>query len=286
MQSENIRVHNLDEQIVEAKAEINSLKRENVSARSEIDTLRSEILSLNKSKEDLKNRFDQSWKRYEAIISELKANIQNREDMIQNFRNKSIRAEELALSLGEEIKKGKSSQNKLQELLSELKQTEDQLKTKIYQLQSEYDEMVSEFKNEVDKREVTIQKLEEKLSITFVDRILFDTGKSTISPQGKKVLNKVGTVLKNVQNRKIRVIGHTDNIPIVREYRHIFPTNLELSAARAAAVVRYFQYKNGLAPIDLEVVGRSFYDAVASNDNQEGRLKNRRVNIVIAPKLK
>jgi chemotaxis protein MotB len=195
------------------------------------------------------------------------------------------RAEELAISLGEETKKGQSRQNKLRELLSELKQKEDQHKTKIYQLQSEYTEMVSELKNEIDTREVTIQKLEEKLSITFVDRILFDKGKSTVSPQGRRVLNKVGTVLKNVQNRKIRVIGHTDNIPIERKYQHIFPTNWELSAARAAAVVRYFQYKIGLDPINLEVVGRSFYDAVAGNDTQEERSKNRRVNIVIAPKL-
>ena len=191
----------------------------------------------------------------------------------------------MAISLGKEIQTGQNSQEKLKALLSELEQKEGQLKTKINRLESEYTDMISGLKHEIDQKEVTIQKLEEKLSITFLDRILFDSGKWTVSRHGKEVLNKVGTVLKNVRNRKIRIIGHTDNVPIERAYRHIFPTNWELSASRAAVVVRYFQYKIGIDPSDLEAVGRSYYDSVAGNDTEEGRSKNRRVNIVIAPKL-
>jgi len=265
--------------------EVLSLKEQVLSKESKAEAFQNDIIQLQKEKDKLEADNENQKLGNRELISKLQEEIKNQEHMIQKFRNQLNRAEELAISLGEESKKGQSRQNKLRELLSELKQKEDQHKTKIYQLQSEYTAMVSELKNEIDTREVTIQKLEEKLSITFVDRILFDTGKSTISPQGRKVLNKVGTVLKNVQNRKIRVIGHTDNIPIERKYQHIFPTNWELSAARSAAVVRYFQYKIGLDPINLEVVGRSFYDAVAGNDTQEERSKNRRVNIVIAPKL-
>ena len=81
------------------------------------------------------------------------------------------------------------------------------------------------------------------------------------------------------------VVGHTDNVPITSEYRSKFPTNWELSAARAAQVVRYFQRVNGLDPKNMEAVGRSFYDPVADNDSKEGRAQNRRVNIIIAPRL-
>jgi len=140
-------------------------------------------------------------------------------------------------------------------------------------------------KEQVQKQEVTIKEIREGLSVTLVDRILFDSGKATLKPGGEKVLGKIGETLKNIQDKRIRVIGHTDNVSIRQDFRYKFPTNWELSAARAATVVRYFQEKSGLKPEDLEAVGRSFFQPVASNDAKEGRDQNRRVEIIIAPKL-
>jgi chemotaxis protein MotB len=135
-------------------------------------------------------------------------------------------------------------------------------------------------------QEVTIKTFKQEITLTFVDRVLFDFGKATISPKGRAVLEKVGDVLKDVHDRRIRVIGHTDNIPIQLQYREKFPSNWELSAARAAAIVRYFIRKNEMNPTVLEAVGRSYYDPVASNETEEGRAQNRRVEILIAPVLK
>jgi len=81
------------------------------------------------------------------------------------------------------------------------------------------------------------------------------------------------------------VTGHTDPIPIRPEFMVKFPSNWELSAARAASVVRYFQEKIELDPKEMEAVGRSFYHPEASNDTKEGRAKNRRVEILIAPQM-
>ena len=118
----------------------------------------------------------------------------------------------------------------------------------------------------------------------LVDRILFKTGKATITSEGAKVLRKVGKTLKNVKDKKIRVVGHTDNVKIISKNRYYkYPSNWELSAARAARVIRFFQHKVGLDPTKMEAVGRSFYDPIASNDTPEGRAQNRRVNIIIAP---
>lgn len=153
------------------------------------------------------------------------------------------------------------------------------------QLQSTHNAIVLELKNQIQNKEVTISELEDKLSITFVDRVLFHFGKATITPEGGELLTKVGNILKNVQNRRIRVIGHTDNIPIMDAYRYKFPSNWELSAARAASVVRHFQKEIGLNPKNLEAVGRSFYDPIASNETEKGRAKNRRVKIIIAPQI-
>jgi chemotaxis protein MotB len=151
-------------------------------------------------------------------------------------------------------------------------------------LKSTYETLISDLKKQIENKEVTIKTLEEKISVSFVNRILFDFGKTTIAPEGRKILAKVGDILKNVQNRKIRVIGHTDNIHISKDFQNKFPSNWELSAARASAVIRYFQTNKEIDPRNMEAMGRAFYEPIASNETEEGRSQNRRVEIIIAPK--
>jgi chemotaxis protein MotB len=153
------------------------------------------------------------------------------------------------------------------------------------QMRSTHEKLVSDLKDQIQKQEVTIKESQESLSLNFVDRILFEFGKADLTPEGEKILKKVGEALKNITGKKIRVTGHTDPIPIRPEFMNKFPSNWELSAARAASVVRYFQEKTGLDPKDMEAIGRSFYQPEASNETKEGRARNRRVEILIAPQL-
>jgi chemotaxis protein MotB len=153
------------------------------------------------------------------------------------------------------------------------------------QMKSTHDTLVSELKDQIQKQEVTIKEFQESLSLNFVDRILFEFGKADLTPEGEKVLKKVGEALKNIKGKKIRVTGHTDNVPIRPDFMYKFPSNWELSSARAASVVRYFQEKIGLDPEEMEAVGRSFYQPEAGNDTKEGRARNRRVEILIAPQM-
>jgi chemotaxis protein MotB len=155
----------------------------------------------------------------------------------------------------------------------------------VKQMKSTHDQLISELKDQIQKQEVTIKESQESLSLNFVDRILFEFGKADLTPEGEKVLQKVGEALKNITGKKIRVTGHTDNVPIRPDFVYKFPSNWELSAARAASVVRYFQEKTGLDPKDMEAIGRSFYQPEASNETKEGRARNRRVEILIAPQL-
>ena len=128
------------------------------------------------------------------------------------------------------------------------------------------------------------QLTEIKVGTTFeLKNIVFDFGKARISRDGRKVLAKVGEAMAGTQDMQIRVIGHTDNVPIRRAYRAKFPSNWELSVTRAAAVARYLQHKSKIDPGRLEAVGRSFYAPLASNDTKEGRAQNRRVEIILTP---
>jgi chemotaxis protein MotB len=176
----------------------------------------------------------------------------------------------------QECQKKLSEQDKKVAALSE-----NQMK----QVKSTYEELVSTLKDQITKQEVTIKDFEEAVSLTFIDRILFEFGKATLTPEGEKILEKVGMAVKNVTEKRIRVTGHADNVPIDPDYKYLFPTNWELSGARAASVVRYFQQKAGVDPKDMEAVGRSFYQPVASNETKEGRAQNRRVEIFIAPRM-
>ena len=153
------------------------------------------------------------------------------------------------------------------------------------QMKTTYEELISGLKDQIQNKEVTIKEFKDALSLNFVDRILFEFGKADLTPEGKKILEKVGEALKNIKGKKIRVTGHTDNVPIRRDYEFRFPSNWELSAARAASVVRYFQDNTGLDPADMEAIGRSFYQPVASNDTDADRAQNRRVEIFIAPQM-
>jgi len=169
----------------------------------------------------------------------------------------------------------------MEKALQECKKAESQA----VQMKPTMEALVASLKEQIQKQEVTIKEFQKGLSVSLVDRILFDFGKATLTPEGEKVLKKVGEALKPIKDQKIRIIGHADNRPILREYQHIFPSNWELSAARAATVVRYFQEKGGLDPLMMEAVGRSFYEPVASQDTEKGRAQNRRVEIFIAPKM-
>ena len=238
------------------------------------------LSELKEKLQQLERKFEEEKKSKGA----LKTQLSSKDAMVIGLQKTLKSSQSYIPYLEKEIAKGKRDLEELYRRISELQGEKDRLKSKIGQLQSTYTAFVSELKNQIQNKEVTIKALEDKLSITFVDRILFESGKATITPEGKKILTKVGEILKNVQGRQIRVIGHTDNISIMPEYRYKFPSNWELSAARAAAVVRHFQKKVGLDPRNLEAAGHSFYKPIASNETEEGRAQNRRVNIIVAPK--
>jgi len=117
------------------------------------------------------------------------------------------------------------------------------------------------------------------------DKILFPSGKVKITPDGLKILERVGNVLKNTQDKIIRVEGHTDNVPIHSRLKIKFPTNWELSTARATNVVRFLQEKSGIEAKRLHAVGMSEYHPVASNETMAGRSQNRRIEIALLPEL-
>ena len=123
----------------------------------------------------------------------------------------------------------------------------------------------------------SLENVERGVVIHFTDRVLFDLGKAELKPEAKEVLQLVAQELKAWPNH-IRVEGHTDNLPIRTAP---YPSNWELSTARATEVLRYLIDVGGLAPERMSAAGYGEYRPIAPNDSEEGRAKNRRVDIVL-----
>jgi len=156
---------------------------------------------------------------------------------------------------------------------------EDELR----RLRGTYDSLVKDLESEIAKGEIKVKQIRDRLTVQLVEKILFDSGKADIKPQGKAVLDKVGSVLSNITDKQIRIEGYTDSMPIGAALRGKIPTNWELSTQRATIVLRYLQDKAGVDGKYLSAVGYGPHRPVAANDTEDGRAENRRIEIVLTP---
>lgn len=145
-------------------------------------------------------------------------------------------------------------------------------------------ELSKSLQAEIERGDITIKQVRDRLTINMVEKVLFNSGQAQVKPAGLNVLTQVSDVLKNVTDKQIRIEGHTDNVPIGVKIRDKFPTNWELSTARATTVVRFFIDRGGVSRESLEAVGFADTRPMASNDTEAGRTENRRIEIVLYPK--
>jgi chemotaxis protein MotB len=169
------------------------------------------------------------------------------------------------------------------ELADKIADISKEKEAEIARLKGTYDELVTGMKQEIAEGQIKITRMADRLSVSMVDKILFPSGEADITPAGLKILERVGKVLKNTKNRIIRVEGHTDNVSIKPLLQKQFPTNWELSAARATNVTRFLQEKVGVDPKRLQAIGMSEYHPVASNATAAGQSLNRRIEINLMP---
>ncbi len=202
--------------------------------------------------------------------------------------------EKLEAEKNKEIGTLKSEQEELQKKRSELQeqikalesqraaleQEKTQLLASSQQNQAQYDALVRNLTDEVQKGELQVKQFKNMLTVDVAEQLFFDSGFADLKDSGKAVLKKVGDTLKGYDDKVIRVIGHTDNVPIAKNLQKAFPSNWELSVARATTVVRYLQ-EVGVPAERMIASGRAEYAPVASNSTPQGRKKNRRIEITL-----
>jgi chemotaxis protein MotB len=254
-----------------------------------------------KEASDLTGKLQELQQKYADLSrenAELKARVQKLSGDLSTANGERERLIESGKLLAESLKSTADEKNRkiaeLSQRVNDLEKDNATLKEQIAGLRKAkeeevqktsktYEEMLEKMKNEISKGQVTISELKGKLTVNMLNAILFDSGKAEVKPQGVAVLQKVVDILKNVTDKAIRIEGHTDNVVIAGELTRKYPTNWELSAARAINVARYLQ-QQGIDPTLLSAVAYGEYKPVASNDTEEGRAKNRRIEIILVPK--
>jgi chemotaxis protein MotB len=261
--------------------ESEDLSTELLAARSQNAKLEREKERLEGDKTELKLKV----LTLEEEISRLRKDSTNLEETSEATSNKLMKEiEALEEGVAELEKEHERLQAENASLRTETLDLEVDKKEEVLTMTNTYNDLLEDMKSEIDRGNVTITQLKGKLKVNMVDEILFDSGKTTVKAEGVKILKRVGNILVNVEDRTISIEGHTDNVPIGAGLAKRYPTNWELSVARATNIARYLQDKVGVDPSLLSATGYGEYRPIASNKTAKGRAQNRRIEIVIVSK--
>jgi chemotaxis protein MotB len=141
--------------------------------------------------------------------------------------------------------------------------------------------MLAQFRSLIEAGKLKVKIVRGKMIVELPEGVLFDSAKAELKDDGQATLEEVAKVLADIPDRQFLVAGHTDNVPI-RSRR--YPSNWELSAARGVNVAKYLA-EHGLAADRIGAAGFADNEPVASNETDEGRAQNRRIEIVLLPNV-
>lgn len=279
-------------QIEDEKKSTQSLNELLVDSQGQIQTLKSQIEKNRKSDAALIANLNARHNTGQDTARDLGEKLMQANDQVLTEKKRILAqsddlraAEEKIATLEEQIQKKTIAYANLKEQVAGIESEKGSVQDKLHEIKSTYAGLVKELNHNIKNKEATIEECKEKLAISFIDRILFRSAMITITPEGKEMLKKTGDILKKLKYGKFRIVGHTDNKPIRSRLRKRFPSNWELSSARAAAVARFFETENGIPPNRMEIVGYSHQQPITGNHTEEGRAKNRRVEIIVVPEL-
>lgn len=171
----------------------------------------------------------------------------------------------------------KDSTARLQQALQELNRRKAEADRRV----AEFKGLLSKFKALIDAGKLKVKMVDGRMVLALPTDILFDSGSAKLSKPGKEAIQQIAAVLKDMRERRFQVEGHTDNVPI---HTAQYPSNWELSAARALVVIKAMT-EAGMTGEALSAAGYGEHHPTAANTTDAGRADNRRIEIVVVPDL-
>lgn len=300
-------VEELKEQQQEVQAHNKSLKKENLAAITENTELNSQLNRLNITLEQL---VADSIQRSTSLmhLQNSHQELSNAYDLLleENSQTMAKKAKETKKLLGElqlvqeDLQTKEDELNTLEQNLSkkqkQLIQTQEELQErerKVVELEdviSRKDSLVNALKNRISAAllgfegdGLTIRQENGKVYISLDEQLLFASGSWKVDERGKEALGKLSKALENQTDINVMIEGHTDSIPFGG--RGQIKDNWDLSVVRSTAIVRILTESSTISAARITAAGRGEFDPITSNTTREGRSANRRIEIILSPKL-
>ena len=228
----------------------------------------------------------------EQTVKNLNQSVSGLQNQLQTTHNEVDR---LALQLDSSNRRAKYleirlryASKHLRRHRTKMRETEvksENLEMERQELQENLSEVSSTLHQSIAENETEIALLVSKFSMIRLESdVIFDSGSAKLSTQGLETLRDIAQKYQDYPDRIMSIEGHTDNKLIAGNLARFYPTNWELSAARAAAAANFLT-QQGVPEDKLRIVGFGALQPIASNDTEEGRASNRRIEIRLAPKL-
>ncbi|WP_460220650.1 OmpA family protein [Psychroserpens sp. MEBiC05023] len=277
-----------------------NLKKEN---RRLSDSNRELETALNKAKNDLQDTEDayqsaladrKLWESdYKALVNEHK-NLKDSYDALEKNSSAAIAANskknrELLAQLEAKEQAILSENRRLEKLKKEL-ESRSQRVAELESVIASKDAAMTQLKDAISRaltdfegKGLTVEQRDGKVYVSMENKLLFESGSWAVGTQGKQAVKQLGEVLAVNPEIAILIEGHTDNVPYKGNTQ--LSGNWDLSTKRATAIVNILRENAAINPENLTAAGRGEFAPIASNDTAEGKAKNRRIEVILTPKL-
>ncbi|RAV28523.1 OmpA/MotB family protein [Sinomicrobium soli] len=252
--------------------ELSSLRKAHEEATAERDRLEREYAAARNNLENLQQSYEALEKNSSASIAE--NSRRNRELLAELEAKENALAEESARleMLKRELHQRSGRVDELESLIASKDAAMQQLK-----------DAVSKALLDFEGNGLTVEQRDGKVYVSMENKLLFGSGSWAVGQEGRRAVAELGKVLAQNPDISVLIEGHTDNVPY-RGNGHI-ENNWDLSTKRATAIVRILRENPGIDAQNLTAAGRSEYAPVAPNTSPEGKAKNRRIEVILTPKL-
>lgn len=271
MLAANTRISELDSRNSE-------LDQQNKYLRNDTTSMGEGTRRLTKLYNELSDSYDKLSKNNEKMLAS--GQSENRKLISQlNQTQEELQRKEDALAARERELNETSAQLKLREArVAELQQVLDSKDSAVKALKETVTKALLGFQGQG----LTVEQKNGKVYVSLEERLLFASGSTVVDPKGEDALKELGNVLAKNTDINVLIEGHTDNVPIKGG---AIKDNWDLSVLRATSVVRILEKNKGVAPVRLTPAGRGEYMPIEKANTADARKKNRRIEVILTPKL-
>ena len=277
---------NMSKELAEAKAALEKTKEERDLALVDLDALSNKYNEVSGEYDAAKANLAQLQDSYNALETNSSASIaenskKNRQ-LLTELESKQNDLAEKTAALEAERKRLERLQKDLADRSARVDELEGLIAAKDAKMRGLKD-AISKALTDFEGKGLTVEQRDGKVYVSLENKLLFDSGSWTVGTNGTKAVRQLGSVLADNPEIAVLIEGHTDNVPYGGSGN--LQGNWDLSAKRATSIVNILRQNKGIDPKNLTAAGRGEYAPVAENDTPENKAKNRRIEVILTPKL-